>query len=273
MFLISCGKKSSKDNRSLERLNPDGTYTTILKYVNPNISKDVSGLVKIIKDGDEFKVNIRFQNAPTGPFYQHLHTGSICPQQQNDKNEDGIIDGQESRKDVGSIIVPFDNDLGSQDEGGSMKLEGDYTYVRSTSYYLMLSDLHLIDETINDSIVKLNTNDLPLHNRVVVIYASQDNTKNIGYSDIPIACGKLIRSPDDLDIPETDRWENTIEIDDKPGYSGTEIDSSQSDPPFEEEDHIEERSWWDKVSQAWRRTKKKIAKWFHRGKNKNKEDH
>lgn len=169
-LIVSCGKSvQDKDDPQIpEEENTDGTYSTFLLPTDNNVSSRVSGIVKVSKYGDDFRVEISVKDAPPGIHKQYLHTGSSC-------------------KNPGEKLVPFDDDLSGQDRGSRYFPSGNYHYKRSTSYFLMLSDLHLPDDNYNDGMAKLPSWDLPLEKRAVVIYSRSS------YGDVPTACGLLTR--------------------------------------------------------------------------------
>lgn len=263
IFILSCGKRTqdSEEKEIIKEPLPDGTFKAVLRTSNLNISTDINGYAKILKYGDDFNVNVQLNNAKNEIYHQHLQTGQKCPTSSDDKNEDGIIDYSESRKKLGSSLIPFDDNLASQKEGSNLELQGNYLYQRSTSYYLMLADLHEPDEFDYDSVIKLDEKDLILDDKVIVVYISRIKVNDIDYKDIPIACGKLIRQNHD---------ENWNETDSLPEVSTTEFPENTkppvspfSSPPvtnegssceeYEDEENENHNRWWDKLMQRWRR--------------------
>jgi hypothetical protein len=242
LFIISCGKAVEEKSEEIaqEEINFDGIYMAILVPVNGNISNHVHGEAKITKFGDEFKVDIRLENPPTGPLSQSLNTGTRCPKRENDSNNDGNIDSDEAKNNMGSIIVPFDGDLSSQSNGENTYPSGSYHYSKSTSYYLMLSDLHLDDEVTNDSLVKLREKELPLERRVVAIYIHE----------MPLACGILTRITDTETPEDDDSWEEPRPP--RPRPRPEPIPRPNPRPPEEEENRTSS-SWWDRMRQRWER--------------------
>ncbi len=196
LILLSCGKRFTND--SLDVLYPlpsnEGTYSALLIPVNGKISAAVNGEVRVERYGDQFDVNIVLKNPPPGKLGQSLYLGSSCPKMGQDVNRDGQLDGHESRLQTGSIIIPFDGDLSSQFAGAALTLKGSYFYSRSTSYSLMLSDLHLADEIVNDLVVKLGERDLTLERRPVMVYLKLSRLSTpVSGRDIPLACGVLTK--------------------------------------------------------------------------------
>jgi hypothetical protein len=266
VLVMSCGKSVTEDadEEVREEMTPDGTFSALLIPVNERLSSSISGDVKVLKYGDNFSVRVRLKNASGGKYSQHLHTGIFCPGKSQDTNTDGFIDGFEARKQAGQIIVPFDDDLSSQFGGSGLLLQGSYSYSKSTSYYLMLSDLHLPDEIINDSIIKLREKDLPLERRVVVIYAQGKKLPStVSGSEIPIACGILTRTSDFPSPPNEDSYEEDARPSprSRPRPRPPAPRPGPVARPIPEPD-IYDVSWWDRIRQRWNR-------WRGRGRSNN----
>jgi hypothetical protein len=243
-LLISCGKAVEDKNEEAfpeEETFPDGNYTAVLIPINGRVTNQIDGEVKISLYGDDFKVKVQIKNSPGGIHKQFLHGGNGCPSQTHDDNRDGYIDGYEAREVMGMILVPFDGDLSAQFSGDSFFPSGSYSYARSTSYYLMLSDLHLPDEVLNDSIAKLKERDLPLENRAVSIFGKS------AVGDIPIACGILTRVSD-VPLPDNDEWTER--------YPGPGVPNPSPRPrprpdPLPRPDDHDSQSWWDRIRGRW----------------------
>jgi hypothetical protein len=264
LIVISCGKAAQDklDTQGEEVTDSDGTYMAILIPSNGKVSSHVNGEVKVIKYGDEFKVQILLKNAPSGVHKQSLNTGSECPHRDDDENRDGYIDNYEAKDKMGLIIVPLDGDLSSQSEGERSYPSGSYSYSKSTSYYLMLSDLHLSDDVSNDGVVKLDVKELPLERRVVAIYGkSSDFPSSVGGQEVPIACGVLTRisdthAPDESgdswdDPPRTPRDDGRVHRRRPPPREP----HPDPGPPQEGDgnDHVNSGSWWDRLRDRLRR--------------------
>jgi hypothetical protein len=255
--LIACGKKNDDDIEA-QRQEEDlgGTYAAFLLPVNVNLTKSVSGNVEISRYGDDFLVKLNLNNAPPGIHKQYLHTGHLCPGPLDDEDRDGYVDTSEAIKLMGNQIVPFDDDLSSQTLGLSHFPSGNYNYVRSTSYSLMLADLHLIDEIINDHLVKLSELDLPLEKRVVAVYSESP------VGDIPIACGvltKIAASPSD------DSWGQTIPSPRIPEPSpprrprSPDLEPEDNGPQTGPDDTENDMGWWQRMRDRWRRWRDRIT--------------
>ncbi len=253
LLLFSCGKAVEDKNSEIpeEEIYSEGNYVAYFIPVNGLITNQVDGEVKISRYGDDFRVKVELKNAPAGIHKQYLHAGTDCPKQAHDDNRDGYVDGYEAREAMGHILVPFDGDLSSQMGGDSYFPSGNYSYARSTSYYLMLSDLHLPDEIVNDSIIKLNERDLPLEQRAVSIFSKSP------VGEIPIACGILTRVSE-VPPPDYDQWEErNPEPNPSPRPRPGPIPRPNPEPqPDPDNDN---GSWWENIRRRWNEW------WYGRG--------
>ncbi len=240
LTFFSCGKAVEEKTKELsqeEETFSDGTYVAFLIPVNGRVSNQIDGEVKISRYGDELKVTINVKNAPAGIHKQFLHTGSDCPKIAHDDNLDGMIDSFEAREVMGDRLVPFDGDLSSQNSGSIFYPSGSYHYAQSTSYHLMLSDLHLPDDILNDNMIKLLEGDLPLEEKAVAIYGKS------AVGEVPIACGILTRVSYRLPRSE-EGWE-------EPESSPRPPPVPRPDPLPHPEPEPESESWWDSIRRRW----------------------
>ncbi len=266
IFLSSCGKNINEDvNESLPGLEiKDGSYKGFLNPVNTRISTTVTGQAAIDKYGDDFKVYSILRNAPNRKFVQYLHTGSYCPNLQDDQNGDGYLDRFEFMEKAGPAILPLDADLSSQDLGSSFTLFGNFDYERSTSYSLMLFDLHLPDELLNDYVVKLKQEHLQLEKKVIAVYLQRVSELPIESSrEVPFACGILKyehsepteRDNSESDLPNDDEVEPPRRH--RPGPPRIPSPRPIPRPPNPEDSQYEppsrSSSWRERLRQRWRR--------------------
>lgn len=243
-LISSCGKSvqdKTEDDAQEEEVLTDGTYSAVLLPMNSPVSSHVSGDVKIKKYGDDFRVEVKLKGSPGGIHKQYLQTGTSC-------------------QSVGSRIVPFDDDLSGQLRGYRFFPSGNYHYKRSTSYYLMLSDLHLPDDVSAEQLVKLTEWDLPLEKRVVGIYAKSSS------GEVLMACGVLTRiSNGDNDTtwnepsprprtPEDDRVRPRPTPRPRPP-----VPRPTPEPDVRPTPEREPTSWWEWVRQGWRRWRDRVT--------------
>jgi hypothetical protein len=240
--LISCGKSvedKTSEEKPLEEASIDGTYSTLLLPVDASVSARVSGEVKIHKYGDSFKVDIKLKDSPGGIHRQYLQTGTSC-------------DGP------GMKILPLDDDLSGQMRGQGFFPSGSYHYKRSTSYYLMLSDLHLPDDNSNDGIVKLDGWELPLEKRPIVIYAQKNGV------DVKMACGILTKTSTnenettswDEPAPRTPAPEGNVRPRPRPRPEPRPAPVPEVSQPEETEPH--HSTWWERMRERMRRWRDRV---------------
>lgn len=259
-FLFSCGKKiEEKDPRRREEEDSgDGIYTAVLYAVNPLLSSGITGQVKVSRYGDDLRVSSNVRNGPQLDLKQGLHTGADCPTRNLDTDRDGKVSFPEVLPVTGYIILPLDGDLSSQLRGQELRFGTHYRYERSTSYSLMLSDLHLPDEIINDELVKLPFGELGLEKKVVTIYATLNDVI------FPVACGVLTKVSN---IPEDDSWDSPLPGENTgsrrprrrpparpPPEPPTEVKPPPETPP---------PSWWERVRDRWRRWRDRWRSYPH----------
>jgi hypothetical protein len=94
------------------------SYTVQLTPINPSVAS-ASGGARIIADNNNagFYVDM---NGVTSliPHAQTIHSGSICPGLDADKNQDGIVDETEAEIVVGPAAVPLTLTLNQDLQGG-----------------------------------------------------------------------------------------------------------------------------------------------------------
>lgn len=242
IVFISCGKsvKDKTDEEIQEEVISDGTYSAWLLPMNDSVSNRVSGDVKVKKYGDDFRVEVKLKGSPGGVHKQYLQTGTSC-------------------KAIGDRLVPFDDDLSGQLRGHSHFPSGNYHYKRSTSYYLMLSDLHLPDDVNGDQLVKLSEWDLPLERRAVTVYARGSS------GDVLMACGVLTK----ISTNESgDAWNETSPAPRTPDSDHVRPRPRPRPPRTTpapvpevrepEPDSGNNSSWWERMRERWRRLRDRI---------------
>lgn len=237
-LFLSCGKASKGKTYTEEQEEiSDGVYAAVLYPVNPVLSKDLQGGIKIHKFGDDFKVKVKLKDAPKGTHEQYLYSGSQCPTSYNDLNGDRLIDSSEARAIMGEVILPFDGDLSSVQGGGGLFPVDSYEYTQATSFSLMLSDLEH-----SQSILKLE------YRAVLIIKDGM----------LPLACGVLTKISDlpDIEKPpsppeETDRYRPKPPSRPKPPLP----------PRVGPEPELPQESWWDSMRSRWRRWRDSLRDW------------
>jgi hypothetical protein len=223
LILVSCGPQPVKTTDTLtltetpveepeEVIKEDPnkwTYLAVLRPVNAQFSRDITGSVTLDLDDDRFLADVRVALAPANIIhFQSVHAGERCPGPEDDLNGDGVIDAEEGRAVWGDRLIPLDGNLNGQLAGLSTgpvaDQWGNYIYVRMASFTRMLWDLRKDDERPEDDITKLAP-DEPLwsNSRVAVIYGvptSVELPETVAslwqwgrHQSLPIACGVFKR--------------------------------------------------------------------------------
>lgn len=185
-----------------------GVFTAQLTSENSSVAGTTNGSVEITVNGDTVTARVIVNGAPIGLHTQHIRAGTVCPTLSNDANGDGVIDGFEATNVSGKVLLPFDDDINSQDAGKGIYPVGQiYTYNKSGSLAQIISDLTATDPNPSDEFAKIpsGATQISLQGKVVEIHgvpsatnlpstvASGSSTNN-PHEDLPIACGVLFRS-------------------------------------------------------------------------------
>ncbi len=213
LTLVSCGDDDNNSTTPQQQQTVvDGTYRAVLVPVNGSVVANVSGTATLTIDGDNVKAEVNMANGSGGTHHQHIHTGSACPTATADTNADGVIDGVEAAATTGQILIPLDSEIAAQALGNNFPSGASYSYTESASYSLMLADLRLPDLNPNDSTTKLGSGDeLLAEGKVVEIHGVPAGTSlpataagmdgMSAAESLPIACGVLVRIPDETPAP------------------------------------------------------------------------
>lgn len=182
-----------------------GVFTAQLVSENSSVAGNTSGSVEITVNGDNVIARIQVNGAPIGIHTQHIRAGTVCPTLSNDTNGDGVVDGREAINFSGKVLLPFDDDINTQDAGKGIYPVGQiYTYNKSGSFAQIISDLTVTDLNPSDEFAKIpsSSTQISLQGKVVEIHgvpsatnlpstvASGSSTNN-PHEDLPIACGVL----------------------------------------------------------------------------------
>lgn len=132
LALASCGENngSNKSVQSSQQQEQDsGSFKAELTPLNAQVAGGISGTADVTVNGDDVTIKVNVKGAPVTMHAQHLHAGSACPTQAADKNGDGFVDGAEANAVSGNVLIPFDSDINSQDQGeGNYPSGASYTY-------------------------------------------------------------------------------------------------------------------------------------------------
>jgi len=174
---------------------------------------------KIQMLADYFSVSMRVKYSPAATVHsQNVYLSSECPTEKHDANNDGFIDSLEAASVLGEVLIPLDDDLGSQEEGRGVFPESDalgsYTYYKETSFSKMMADLFSPDLDTEDNLRKLQVGqEFVLEGKVIVLFGVREevylpgSVRSIGQNSdrafLPIACGKLTRAvPEESEMGE-----------------------------------------------------------------------
>jgi hypothetical protein len=197
LILISCGKNDdSKSTRTqaIEEQETVGFYRAIMRPLNNHLSGFIpTGFVEINVTDNTFNAKAMLDDDAKVVHIQSIHEGTRCPEEQDDRNQDGVIDIQEAQLASGQVFISLDSDLNSEVSGeGKYPLGGGYTYLET-------ADLDQL-ETDTKQRTKQNLN---LSGRVVLIHGVSSATKlpltiarREGFTpqaSVPIVCGILRR--------------------------------------------------------------------------------
>lgn len=204
-------------------IEQEGIFQAILKPVNNKISQHVNGALTLVRENEEFIADVRLSAGPANVLHiQHLYTGDRCPEQKDDTNGDGYIDGPEGAKIYKEVLIPLDDDLSSQRMGLGIYPASDefgfYYYSRATDFKKMIEDLWEEDINLTDEYVKLTPGEsIKLINKVIVIFGVPSSTtlpdtvsghgRLTPPQALPIACGvvkRLTKVPGVIDHDMTD---------------------------------------------------------------------
>lgn len=218
LSLVSCGTSSSGDNETIQRSETtfddsidgstiDGLYMAKFETLNPHINGTIPGSLTLNRSGDRLLTFVRlFAGKTRARHHQGIYLGRRCPNLQDDKNGDGIIDILEAKEVTGNMIIPLDGNLNSQSAGKNIYPRGDlsgyYHYERVSSFRSLFSDLKDSDTDLEDGITKLGANDLfGFLGRVIIVQGVSEDTELPesvatngdlkAYESLPITCGTI----------------------------------------------------------------------------------
>lgn len=229
-LLLSCSKDSSEGKSGPRELNNSesletemfGSYTGVLAPINKKVSRHLNGTVSLIRDKEEITIDVKVNAGPRAAVInQSIHIGSRCPSEQDDLNNDGFVDANEGAKVYDKVIIPLDDDIGSQHIGLGIYPVSDnfgyYLWSRTTSFVKLQDDLQDEDINLKDDYVKLLPDkNLTIIGKVAVIRGVPESTilpdsvsgrgKLSPHQGLPVACGVLQRvgpPPGEVDLDET----------------------------------------------------------------------
>jgi hypothetical protein len=216
-LIAACGNESGPSAGSktpvpsvMPLRQPDsGLYRAILRPLNENVAGRTRGtiLVRVSEEEDEFRVEAAVAGAPAGvKHFQHITTGSSCPDASHDTNGDGVVDVVEGMVAFGNLMIPLDSNLNTQLDGSNFgpiaNAAGAYVYARTGILSRLLDDLRDSEQLLPEGLVKIPADEpLNLAGRVLIVHGvgaslpgSVATTRSMGPREsLPIACGILTR--------------------------------------------------------------------------------
>lgn len=209
LMITSCGKDSgsgSSESQQEQQEELRGKYKAVLRPISSTISGWIPyGNAEITVDESNIHISTYLDDDQRVMHLQSIHEGKRCPNIEDDRNKDGVIDAIEAEAVVGKVLVPLDGDITSQKKGEKSYPSGSsFTYKRTAAINDLISDLYMADDNPNDSVKKLTANDpFNLSGKVVLIHGTAATNKvpqtlqtHNGLASnlsVPIVCGIIKR--------------------------------------------------------------------------------
>jgi hypothetical protein len=208
---LGCGNEGDTINVVAEETGggqqeEQGSFQTPnMIVINNQVVTNVKAISRVEIEGDEIVTRVQVRNAPRNVIHkQYIYSGRRCPNMADDTNGDGYLDWKEVQEAVGPILIPLDENLLPQDEGGYPRsnARGNYNYVKRASLSRILADLRAPVDDSNDGFGRLRPDqELNLEGRVVIIHGIEQSV-NLPYSvasspndpahlSLPICCGVI----------------------------------------------------------------------------------
>ncbi len=212
LVIASCQPKTNSTGEGLSEMNSprlQGKYQAYMTALNTSVSGFTQSVVDLTVKGDQFSATVEVKDGPALTYHsQNIYLAKYCPNDTVDYNLDGYVDSLEASTILGSILLPLDEDLTTQELGQDQwPLSdglGNYSYHKESDLSLLLSDLFAEDMNPNDLFIKLKRfSAFSFEGKVVVIsgipedaYIPGSVMAREGESEratLPIACGFLRR--------------------------------------------------------------------------------
>jgi hypothetical protein len=205
----------------IEELGVEGKYEVKFSSLNTSVAgmTVAKGTIHVI--ADQISVGLEVQDSPAATTHsQFIYTASECPTELNDSNNDGFIDPVEAAKVLGSILIPLDSDLNTQEDGATnfpaANGVGSYSYYQEAVLSRLVADLQSPDLNPSVEFIKLNgSEDLKLEGKVIILQGVPQDSYLPGSirviqpdtdrAALPIACGKIVRTNQtEIEVNESD---------------------------------------------------------------------
>jgi hypothetical protein len=155
-------KVTQRNINPIDGSNIEGHYQAKFITLNPQINGTIPGSANFYRKNNQLYAYVRLFGGGVNAWHiQNVYTGTRCPNSADDINGDGFIDIEEAEKVLGDIIIPLDGNIESQRLGAKRfpyaDLSGSYAYERVTSFSKFMNDLNLMDDNLEDNIVKIRS--------------------------------------------------------------------------------------------------------------------
>jgi hypothetical protein len=197
ILLVACGDQASSSKKTEgavileDNLPLKGKYRLMLRPINSQFLRVVSGSADIEVKDQTLSVNLIIDDAADVIHFQSIHTAQECPVQ-NDENGDSFVDINEAQAKAGEVLLPLNNtidpEVGFQ---GTFPLGVSYSYQKEV-------DIQPLEASLSTE-----GKELKLANKVVLIYGAPISAElpasvaslpgSSPQASLPIACGIIER--------------------------------------------------------------------------------
>ena len=181
-----------------------------LTQINPQVSASTpTGLFEAVLHGDDNLLEISLEaiglDAVSHPTF--LYSGTSCPTQAMDDNDDGVVDVFEGQDAYGSILLPLDGDLTNQTiQAGTFPTGSSPSYAEDATLGLVVDAINGPEVNPLTLFVTLPAGEeFDLGRRVIVMHgvgaellvarplvAGIDGTGLSIPESVPILCGRVV---------------------------------------------------------------------------------
>jgi hypothetical protein len=208
IFMISCRPENHEKQNRLVLTTPSsmaGNYQVILRPVNNDLSGWIpNGKSDIRIDEERMELITWVDDSSSVTHRQYILSGNRCPDARDDSNQDGVIDIMETLEVAGKILIPLDDELGTQLTPDERFPVGNFLYQKGINLNVMEEDLRAPDSETRDQIIKLAQGEkFYLENKVMIILGVSEKKilpvsvrTLVGVSpqlSTPIVCGIIHR--------------------------------------------------------------------------------
>lgn len=185
--LVACGKISEiKESSNQEIEDPTGSYRAILRPYNNQLSGQIpNGVAEINLSSNRFNISSWLDDSANVVHQQFILDGEECPDQRHDRNQDGLIDMDETLSLSKSVLLSLDSDLSSQANEQNQFPRGDSTYIETADIHKMKQNL--FRRNLNNKVI-IVLGVAPESQLPSTVSTFNSQTPQLS---IPILCGKI----------------------------------------------------------------------------------